>query len=295
MKSYMEKHPLIMIVVGVLGIGLSAIFVKFSTAPSPVTAAWRLLCTVLLMTPVVLGRAETRKEFAAVKAKDWVLSALSGLFLALHFILWFESLQHTSVASSTTLVCTEVIWVSLGWCVFMKGKLSRKAAATIVVTFLGSVLIALSDASQSGHHLYGDLLSLASAIAVAVYMLLGRAVQQRLSTGVYTHIVYCACAAALLTVCAVYRFDLLAYGLATPLVGLALAVFSTILGHSIFSWCLRRFSPAFVSASKLCEPVVAAALAIPLFGELPNALQLAGAAVILLGVGYYAHLESKHA
>ena len=32
--KYIEKHPLIMIVVGVLGISLSSIFVKFSQAPS---------------------------------------------------------------------------------------------------------------------------------------------------------------------------------------------------------------------------------------------------------------------
>ena len=100
--KFIEKNPIIMIFIGVMGIGMSAIFVKFSTAPSPVTAAWRLLCTALLMTPVVLGKSSIRKQFIAVSKKDWALSILSGLFLALHFVLWFESLKHTSVASSTT-------------------------------------------------------------------------------------------------------------------------------------------------------------------------------------------------
>ena len=295
MKRFIQRNPMIMIVIGVLGIGMSAIFVKFSAAPSPVTAAWRLLWTVVLMTPVVLTGKTTRQAFTKVSKKDWLLSALSGLALALHFILWFESLKHTSVSSSTTLVCTEVVWVSLGWCVFMGGKLRPKAMAAIGAALLGSVLIALADTSAGQAQLYGDLLSLASAVAVAVYMLLGRAVQKRLSTGVYTYIVYFACLAGLLAVCGVYGFDLFAYGWVTPAVGLALAVFSTIMGHSVFSWCLRHFSPSFVSASKLCEPVVAALLAIPLFGELPGWLQLVGAAVILLGVWYYAHLESKEA
>ena len=39
---YMEKHPMAMIVLGVLGISVASILVKFSTAPSAVTAAWRL-------------------------------------------------------------------------------------------------------------------------------------------------------------------------------------------------------------------------------------------------------------
>jgi drug/metabolite transporter (DMT)-like permease len=72
-----------------------------------------------------------------------------------------------------------------------------------------------------------------------------------------------------------------------------LSVFSTILGHSIFSWCLKYFSPAFVSASKLCEPVVAAIFAGFLFGELPTLLQLVGCALVLVGVFHYSRLEMK--
>jgi drug/metabolite transporter (DMT)-like permease len=75
------------------------------------------------------------------------------------------------------------------------------------------------------------------------------------------------------------------------MVGLALAVFSTILGHSVFSWCLKYFTPAFVSASKLCEPVVAAILAVFAFGELPTWLQISGGALILGGVAFYSRVE----
>ena len=45
--KYFEKHPMGMILIGILGISLSSIFVKYSRAPSAVTAAWRLLWTVL--------------------------------------------------------------------------------------------------------------------------------------------------------------------------------------------------------------------------------------------------------
>ena len=287
-----EKHPMIMIIVGVLGISMSSIFVKYSQAPSAVTAAWRLLWTVLLLTPVVLGKKTVRKELAQTPKKLVWLSILSGLFLAIHFVLWFESLQHTSVASSTTIVCTEVIWVCLGFCLFLKGKLSGKAMAAIGVTLLGSVLIALSD-SGSGAGLYGDILALLAAIAVAVYTLIGRVVREKLSTTVYTYMVYSACAAVLVITCAAQGYSLIAYGWSATIVGLLLAVFSTILGHSIFSWCLKYFSPAFVSASKLCEPVVAAVLAGFLFAELPGWLQIFGGALILGGVLWYSRIEAK--
>jgi len=279
-----------MIVIGVIGISLSSIFVKYSPAPSPVTAAWRLLWTVILLSPVVLGKRELRREMTNTAPADILLSCLSGLFLAIHFSLWFESLKHTSVASSTTIVCTEVIWVSLGFCLFLHGKISKKALLAIAVTLLGSILIAFSD-STSGSHLYGDILALLAAIAVAAYMLIGHVVRGRLSTSVYTYVVYCACAAVLLALCASQRSNILSYGIAPVLVGLLLAIFSTILGHSIFSWCLKYFTPSFVSASKLCEPVVAAILAAFLFFEIPKPLQILGGALIIGGVLYYSRLE----
>ena len=288
--KFLEKNPFIMIVVGVIGISLSSIFVKYSAAPSAVTAASRLLWTVILMTPVVLGKSSVRKELGRCDKKTVSLSVLSGLFLAIHFVVWFESLHHTSVASSTVIVCTEVIWVSLGYCLFLKGRISAKAVLAILITFVGSILIAYAD-SESGSHLYGDVLALLAAIAVAVYMLLGRVVRENTSTTVYTYMVYAACAAILMIVCIVQGSGLFEYGWSPILMGFLLAVFSTILGHSIFSWCLKYFSPSFVSASKLCEPVVAAVLAAMLFGELPTWLQIAGGILILIGVYYYSRVE----
>ena len=81
--------------------------------------------------------------------------------------------------------------------------------------------------------------------------------------------------------------------LGIPIVGLLLAIFSTILGHSIFSWCLKYFSPAFVSAAKLCESVVAALLAAVIFAQIPTAMQLLGGGMILGGVAWYSRIEGR--
>lgn len=290
--KWIEKNPMLMILVGILGISLSSIFVRYAEAPSAVTAAYRLLWTVVLLTPVAVGKPENRRLLRQLPRKTAVLSVLSGLFLAAHFVLWFESLQHTTVASSTTIVCTEVIWVCLGYWLFMKGRLSWKAIAAIGVTLVGSVLIAWSD-SESGTQLYGDILALLAAVAVAVYTLIGRVVRSRTSTTVYTYVVYTACAAALAITCVLQGHRLLAYGLRPAVVGLMLAVFSTILGHSVFSWCLKYFSPSFISASKLCEPVVAGAIAAVLFGEIPGPVLLVGGVLILGGVYAYSRIERK--
>jgi len=114
-----------------------------------------------------------------------------------------------------------------------------------------------------------------------------------MSTTVYTFIVYVFCA---LSLCGATFFSgqsLTGHGMSSVMVGLLLAVFSTLLGHSIFSWCLKFFSPSFVSASKLCEPVAAAVFALFLFREVPALLQIAGGVVTIGGVLLYSQVEKK--
>ena len=286
-----EKHPFVMIVIGIMGISLSAIFVRFSNAPSVITAACRLLWTVVLMSPVVWGKSSCRKEILRLKPKELLLCVCSGVLLAVHFVLWFESLQQTSVASSTAIVCTEVIWVAFGYCIFLKGKLTPKAWTCVTVALLGSVLIAFSDFSAGESHLYGDILSLISAISVAVYTLLGRTARKTLSTTAYTYIVYVSCSATLILFILIGRHPISAFQSSAILVGLLLSVFSTIMGHSIFSWCLKYFSPSFISASKLCEPIVAAIFAAILFQEIPVPLQIIGGVIVIAGVFLYSREE----
>lgn len=293
--NYIEKHPMIMIVIGVIGISLSSIFVKYSQAPSLVTASYRMLWTILFMTPVVFAKPKCRQELFSTSKKTLFLCAASGVFLALHFTLWFDSLYYTSVASSTTIVCTEVIWVALGGFLFFRRKLSAKELLCIAITIFGSFLIAFSDSSAGGGSLYGDILALLAAIMTAGYTILGSRVRTYTSTTIYTYIVYIFCWIALSIAMAVGHIPLTGYGPSAWIVGLLLSIFSTILGHSIFSWCLKFLSPSFVSATKLLEPVGASVFAAFLFSEIPTALQLAGGAVILGGILWYSSLETgKH-
>ena len=290
--KYLEKHPIIMIIIGIIGISVSSIFVRYSTAPSIVTAAFRLSFTSLLMTPMVFTKRSVKNELFATSKTNLLLSILSGMFLALHFSFMFEALKHTSVASTTSIIATEVIWVSLGYCLVLKGKLSIKAVLTVIFTLMGSVLIAFGDKS-SGGHLYGDMLALFAAIAVAVYMLIGGVVRKTTSTTVYTYLVYTSGATVLLLTSFITSGNIFHFGLSPVIVGLLLAVFSTMMGHSIFSWCLKYFTPSFVSTCKLLEPVVAAIIAVFLFNELPTIHTIIGSVMILSGVYYYSKIEQQ--
>ena len=94
--KYFEKHPMIMLVIGVLGVSCSSIFVKLSTAPSAVTAAFRLMWTVLLMSPVVWGKREVREELLHVEKRSLLLSVFSSLTKEYPFLKMLELVSNTS-------------------------------------------------------------------------------------------------------------------------------------------------------------------------------------------------------
>ena len=290
MSRRLRADPRLVLFLGVLGASFSAIFVRWSQAPSLVTATGRLGWTVLLLLPAVLR--SHRAELRAATRRDLLLCALSGACLALHFSTWFESLKWTSIASSTVLVSTEVIFSALGFALFLPGRIPKLGVAANALAFAGSVALALADAGGGGA-LAGDLLAVLAAAAVAVYTLIGQVQRARQSTTVYTFLTYTACLLVLLALDAATGTPVLGWGLREAVVGLLLAVFCTLLGHSLFSWSLKWLSPAYVSAAKLCEPVFASVLGLLLFGEGIGPLQGAGAAAVLAGVLLYTKAEGR--
>lgn len=284
-----KGSPKLILMLGVLGVSVSSLLVRAASAPSLVTATYRLGWTVLLLLPMVLLRF--RAELRRLRGRDLLLCGLSGVLLALHFATWFESLKWTSIASSTVLVSTEVIFTALGFALFLKGRIPRLGMAAIALSFAGSAALALADGGGRGA-LYGDLLALAAAVFVSLYTLIGRVQRDHLSTTVYTFLTYSACLLTLLVLDWATLTPVVGCGWKEVLIGLGLAVACTLLGHSLFSYSLKYLSPSYVSAAKLCEPIFASLLGIPLFGEIPGGVQVFGSVLVLAGVLLYTRAEA---
>lgn len=163
----MEKpkvNPYLFVIIGVLSVSTSAIFVKFSTAPSGVIAFYRLFFTVLIMLPIYLIKYV--KELRNMTKKDYILSTIAGVFLAFHFILWFESLDYTSVASSTVLVTLQPLFSFFGTYLLFKDPISAKTIFSAVVAISGSVMISWGDFYLNEKALIGDILALIACLFV---------------------------------------------------------------------------------------------------------------------------------
>ena len=275
----------IAIAIGVISVSLSAIFVKLSSAESAVIAFYRMLFSVLIMSPIFL--LKYKSELKLLQKRDWLFSIVAGVFLAFHFILWFESLNYTSVASSTVLVTLQPIFAFIGTYLFFKEKVVFQSIVAVIVAICGSLLISWGDFRVSGTALYGDVLALVACAFITGYLLSGQDVRKRLSLMTYTMVVY-----------SVSTFTLFFYVLFTgqsfgPYESndwfwfVMLAIVPNLLGHTLFNWSLKWVSTSTISIAILFEPVGAAILAFFIFNEKLVLSQVIGGIVVIFGISLF--------
>jgi drug/metabolite transporter (DMT)-like permease len=165
----------------------------------------------------------------------------------------------------------------------------------VVVTLAGSLLIALSD-SSAGHGsapLWGDLLALLGAMTVSGYFLIGRQLRSRLSLLPYIWLVYTTAAVGLLVVMGLSGQSLIGLPALGYLLIFGLAIGPQLLGHSAFNWAIKYLSPTLVTIAILGEPISSALLALLIFQQPLQPLQLIGGGVLLAGIAIASLAERR--
>ena len=278
-------NPYIPIIIGIISVSLSAIFVKLSSADSGIIAFYRMFFTVLLMSPIFFYKY--LHELKLLTRKQWLFSTIAGIFLAFHFILWFESLNYTSVASSTVLVTLQPIFAFVGTYIFFKEKVSIKGMIGALIAIGGSVLIAWGDFKISGQALYGDILALVACALVTAYFLFGQEVRKHLSLMTYTMVVYSISTIVLFVYCVIKEESFGPYVSNEWIIFLLLAIIPNLLGHNMFNWAIKYVSANVISVSILFEPIGAAILAFFIFNENLTHFQLIGGGIVIVGIMLY--------
>lgn len=273
-----------LVVIGMIAISFSAIFVRWSAAPASVIAMYRLLLTNVCMLPFIWRHVP---EMRSLRPFDSFKLAASGAGLGLHFMFWMDSLNYTTVASSTAILTLEPILVTIGAYVLFRQKTGFVAQISMTVAIVGAVCIGWGDFRFSGSALHGDLLSFLSTVAVAVHMLLGKSLRARISAFVYSFFVFLYAGGVLLVYNVIGHIPLLGYPAREWGNFLLLAIVPTVFGHYIFNWLLKYMKTASVSMIVLGEPLGATLLAYVLLGERVTLLQLGAGAMLLVGVAVF--------
>lgn len=275
-------NPRIVVFLSIIAISSTVIFVKLlHNVPASVIANYRLLLAVIIMMPFILKKY--RHEFGYIRSKDWLFLITAGLSLATHFILFFDSLNYTSITSSVVIIALQpVLGLFIGY-LLLKESFSAGSGISMIICTLGIAIIIIGDALFSTR-LFGDVLALISLIFVTTYYLAGETIRKKLSLLTYTFIVYGIGSVALLIFNLSTHKALLNYSGQQWLYFICLAVFPTFLGFILLKWSFKWLNTSTVSIGIAMHPVVATIFALIIFREKVTAFQWLGGTVIVFGL-----------
>lgn len=267
----------IMMVLGAIAVGYAPIGLRLSEFGPQATAFWRFLFALPLLAVLAF-------TFEGGIRKPSIFSLLTGLFFALDIAFWHAALVRTSVANATFIVNLGAVAVGVIAWIVLKERPARLWPFAAIVAVIGAWLLS-SGASKGGvGNIEGDLLACIAACALAFYFLFAKMARRTetplnilfWATVVETAVAY---AASVIT-----GDQIMPPTLAWFIAPISLAIIAHGAGQGLIIAGLGRTSAGLAGLLILLQPVTSALAAAGLFHENLGQIQLAGAALILLGV-----------
>ena len=281
-----ERHAPAVVAFAIVVVSFAAILIRLCDAPTAIIAACRLTFATLILLPLfmrVRGQGAARGR-GALTSRQVALCSLAGLFLALHFLFWIESLKLTSVASSVMLVTTSPVFAAVFAWLALKEAVGRKTLLAILLCLAGSLIISRGAVDFGPGAIKGNVFAILGAAAFGAQFVIARSLRRTMAITEYAFLAYSAAAIILIGWALASGHSFTGFDRINYLWFFLLALGPQVFGHTSLSWALRYLPASKVAVSVLGEPVGAALLAWAFFGEVPGYTLFAGGALILYGV-----------
>lgn len=266
----------------VLSISCAAIFFrKAQPTPPLVMAGVRLALASLVLWPIAWFRSRT----VVVSPKVFAYGAVAGILYGVHFGTWVSSLMLTSVASSVTLVTATPLVLGIHGVLTGRDRPSSRLWWALATAILGIALIGANDVGLGGDAIWGDLLALLGAIAMAVYLLVSRRLASDMHVWSFAATATSVGSCSMLVTAGLLGLPLLPATHESFLWILAAALIPQLIGHTLLTWAVQYASPTKVGLATLGEPVGAAFLGWVVLAEPVGPLVGIGCAITLVAVG----------
>jgi drug/metabolite transporter (DMT)-like permease len=280
-RPHPGARPYVALALGTLGLGLSAIFVRWAGAPGAVAGFYRMGLAALVMALPAAARLRPPARFTR---RHVALAVLAGLFFAGDLASWNTALFYTTAANATLLGNTAPVWVGLAALLLFRERLGREFWLGLGLALGGALLIMSADFLRHPSLGLGDLLSLVAGLFYAGFFLFTQRAREGLSSLGAWWVSAVASTVGLLAVSVALGQPLTGYSLPTYLSLLGLALVTQVGGYLAVSYALGHLPASIVAPTLLGQALVTALLAIPLLGEPLSLTQLAGGGLLLGGI-----------
>ena len=269
---------------GVLSISFSAIFVRLAAA-SPVTATFYRGAYAV---PVLLVIWLAQKSRDRRGRRERWLAIASGLLLALDLNLWHESIALLGAGLGTVIANAQVVFVAAAAWVLYGERPDAARIATIGIV-LGGVVLTSGLARQDAYGaapVAGAIVGMLAAVVYAAFIIIYRDANRTPGprSGPLLDSTLGMVVGALASAMLDPHFTFTP-GLSASLWLILLAIGSQVIGWLLIGTALPKLPVVETSVLLLGQPVFTVIWGVLLFDERLSALQWAGSAIVLAGVG----------
>ncbi len=280
----------LVLTVALFAVSTSSIIARFlPEVSSIVISLWRLV-----FASIAVWLYSFLKPQNKIKKQHIIPFILSGFFLGLHFICFYQAVKLTSIANATLLGITAPMFTLLIERFVFKKKFNKIVFIGFAVALIGTIMITGLNFSVTNASEFGKLFGLAAALCIALVYLLANKIRTDTSTVSYTRILYLMAAMFLFVIASTNGENVFELSSSDLLWLLALGLLPTILGHSLLYYGIKFTSPTIIASVPLGEPIIASILAWMIFLEKVPIITLAGGIFILCGV-YFIIVNSPKA
>ena len=243
--------------------------------PSVLIIAARLWLSALVLTPYVWRNGGG--DFGRMTRRHWLILLAASFFFALNLIALFFALEYTTVLMTGIMRRTGSLWMILLEIGFLGAAFSRRVWVGLVLAVMGSILVALAPSWVHGGHIHfgtapmiGAAIAVSGAVAMSLYMLVGRAMRNVLPTLTYSWLIFIV--AAILTTLLTFVLNISWTGYRREAVYWIFVVtfITQILGHIPINYGLQYFPATYVSIVMQGAVVLMAIFAFIAFQEIPT-------------------------
>lgn len=272
----------IILIIGIVATACSFIFIRESTEPPVMLAAWRVLLAVVLLSPAYLMARQQYGDLSYARVLQ--RSLLPGIVLSAHFISWVIGARLSLGANATIIVnLVPLAMPVLLWLMFGEIMQRREWLATLLAA-AGLAVLAMDNLQFSAGHFLGDTICLVSMFLFALYLALARHHTSLPSIWLYVVPVYAVAGVSSLLVAPL--FGPVAPSLETwnVLMVLSLVAISTVIGHSALNFAMQNMRGQTVGVMMLAQFIVAGLLAYALYDEVPTVLFYVASVLMVSGI-----------
>jgi drug/metabolite transporter (DMT)-like permease len=289
----MGQAPIVVAVYAVLALTLSG---QWIAAKLGVTAVPPLeLSTMRFAIASVVLLAACAITRTPIPIRRWRPIAAAAICGVVGFnTLAFVGLSSTPASDSALIIPTTIPVATALFATLIRERMTSRKVLGFVVATVGAAVVIVGGqqgaSDSSSLRLRGDLMELGAATAWAASLTIGAVVLRKEKVLGYVTLMVLIGTALIFPLgfrAEAYR-DLPSWSVDTWLAAGFLGVFSTAVAYTLFFWAVHRFGPSLAAMVSYLVPVATLVLAFLILADRPSAVQLVGAAVILIGVRFAA-------